>query len=66
MLSYLKSRRDYFIILGIVLLCVFPLFKMEFSTDTYKAYTIGLGGVAKTMFLNGRYVTGILLLHFTI
>lgn len=64
MLSYLKSRRDYFIILGIVLLCVFPLFKMEFSTDTYKAYTIGLGGVAKTMFLNGRYVTGLFALAF--
>ena len=64
MLSYLKSRRDYFIIIGIVLLCVFPLFKMEFSTDTYKAYTIGLGGVAKTMFLNGRYVTGLFALAF--
>ena len=62
MRDYLKSRKDYFIILGLVLLCVFPLFKMEYATDTYTAYSIGLGGVAKTMFLNGRYITGLLAL----
>lgn len=64
MRDYLKSRKDYFIILGLVLICVFPLFKMEYSTDTYRVYTITLSGFVGTMFLNGRFITGAFALIF--
>ena len=41
--------------LAFVLICAFPLFKMEYSTDTYHfALQGGLGGVCGAMIYNGR------------
>ncbi len=43
--------------LAVVLICVFPLFKFEYSTDTYHfALHESVGGVCGAMWLNGRLV----------
>ena len=40
-----------------VLICVFPLFKFEYSTDTYHlALHDGVSGVANAMLVNGRLI----------
>ncbi len=59
MKNLIKSNKYIFFSIGAVLLCVFSLFKMEYSTDTYIVYTISLAGVGGTMFLNGRFITGL-------
>jgi len=52
----IKKLKPYLFALGFVLLCTFPLFKMEYSTDTYHfALWDGLSGIASAMDYNGRF-----------
>ena len=49
--------KPYLASLIIVLICVFPLFKFEYSTDTYHfALLNGLGGIYGAMKYNGRLI----------
>lgn len=57
MLSKLKKARifPYALSLALVLICAYPLFKVEYSTDTYHfALHNGLGGITGAMIYNGR------------
>jgi len=53
----LNGIKPYLVTLAVVLVCVFPLFKFEYSTDTYHfALHNGLGGIYGAMKYNGRLI----------
>lgn len=58
-MQIIKKHKYFFVALGLVLLSVFALFKMEYATDTYCAYSIKLSGIRDAMYTNGRYITGL-------
>ena len=50
-----SSILPYAFAFAIVIICAFPLFKMEYSTDTYHfALQSNLGGITGAMIYNGR------------
>ncbi len=54
---FFSDTKLYFASLVVVLICVFPLFKFEYSTDTYHfALHNGLGGIYGAMKYNGRLI----------
>ena len=56
--SIINLLMPYFMGLGVVIICVFPLFKFEYSTDTYHfALHEGVSGVCGAMWENGRLFT---------
>ena len=58
-MKLLKSKKEYGIILLFLLLLVFPLFKMEYATDTYTIQQVGLKAFGDSMVSNGRIVIAI-------
>ena len=58
-MKFLEKHKFLFFSFAFTLACVFPLFKMEYATDTYCAYGIALSGIGDAMFTNGRYITGL-------
>lgn len=58
-MKLLKSKKEYGIILLFLLLLVFPLFKMEYATDTYTIQQVGLKAFGDSMVSNGRLVTAV-------
>ena len=53
----LRMKSDYRIALFAVLLCVFPLFIREYSTDSYTVERVGLEAFGGLLQKNGRLVT---------
>ena len=58
-MKLLKSKKEYGIILLFLLLLIFPLFKMEYATDTYTIQQVGLKAFGDSMVSNGRLVTAV-------
>ncbi len=53
-----NTLKPYIASLIVVLICVFPLFKFEYSTDTYHfALHPGLDGIIEAMRYNGRIIS---------